>query len=178
MKLKHNKKRNTAFVYEVLINEFSKATMHDLQEKKQNALNILKTFFSKSTPLRKELEIYKSFEQLDNLDRDSIYESQTKIINLINKHFGHQSWDGFVREYKKMATINQAIFCDTNPKKQVFVEKKLIEILTTPKEVRKEPFPNINNLALKSFLSKFNKEYSQTLDENQKMLLNKITALN
>ena len=45
MKLKHNKKRNTAFVYEVLINEFSKATMHDLQEKKQNALNILKTFF-------------------------------------------------------------------------------------------------------------------------------------
>ena len=192
MKLKHNKKRNTAFVYEVLINEFSKATMHDLHEKKQNALNILKTFFSKSTPLRRELDIYRSFDQLDNLeqeivekiiseaknyalklDRDSIYESQTKIINLINRHFGHQSWDSFVREYKKMATINQVIFCDTNPKKQVFVERKLIEILTTSKETQKEPFPNINNLALKSFLNKFNKEYSQTLNESQKTLLNK-----
>jgi len=192
MKLKHNKKRNTAFVYQVLINEYSKATMYDLHEKKQSALNILKTFFSKDTPLRKELEIYKSFDQLDNLDQgiiekiiseaknyalrldhDNVYESQTKIINLINKHFGHQSWHSFVREYKKMATINQVVFCESNPKKQVFVEKKLIEILTTSKETEKEPFPNINNLALKSFLEKFNKEYSQALNENQKTLLNK-----
>ena len=37
MKMKHNKKRNTAFMYEVLIKELSKASMNNLQEKKEKS---------------------------------------------------------------------------------------------------------------------------------------------
>jgi len=192
MKLRHNKKRNTAFIYEVLIGELSKASMHSLQEKKQNVLNILKSFFSKNAPLREELEIYKSFDDLDNveektiekiisearncaanLDRAYIYENQTKIINLINKKLGPKSWESFIREYKKMATINQAVFSKASPKKQVFVEKKLVELLTDPEKIEKKPFPTINKLTLKTFLEKFNEQYSGTLNENQKSLLSK-----
>ena len=192
MKLRHNKKRNTAFVYEILINELSKASMHNLQERKQDILNILKSFFSKAGPLREELEIYKSFDDLSgleekiveriifearncafNLDHKNIYENQTKIINLINKKLGPESWDTFVREYKKMATINQAVFSKINPKKQVFVEKKLVELLTDPEKIEKKPFPTINKLTLKTFLEKFNEQYSGTLNENQKSLLSK-----
>lgn len=191
MKLKHNKKRNTAFIYEVLINEMSKATMHGLHEKKAAALDILKRHFCKNSVLREELEIYRSFEDLGGLDqqtlekiilearghaislnKDEIYNEQTKAINSINKQLGADSWDGFVKNYKKLATINQAVFAKSNPKKQVFVEQKLVKLLGE-QDKKSEPFPTINKLALKTFLDKFNQQYSDTLNESQKTLLSK-----
>jgi len=191
MKLKHNKKRNTAFVYEILINEMSKASMHSLQERRDTALKILKTYFSKNCLLREELEIYRSFEGLEDveeptlekiilearghaasLDKEEVYRQQSKVINLINKTLGPESWDGFVKDYKKLATVNQTVFTKSNPKKQVFVEQKLIKLLIEKKQ-KSEPFPTINKLALKTFLEKFNQQYSETLNENQKSLLGK-----
>ena len=38
---------------------------------------------------------------------------------------GQNSWDTFVTDYKKIATVNQVVFSKTNPKKQVFLEQKL-----------------------------------------------------
>jgi hypothetical protein len=191
MKLKHNKKRNTAFIYEVLINELSKADMQGMHERKQKIINTLKSFFSKGAPLKEELRIYNSLSDLVDveknivekiileaksqsaaLNREQVYLQQTRVINLINKELGLDVWNGFVREYKKIATINQTIFSKANPKKQVFLEQKLVQILTQPPTVKKA-FPSINKLALKSFVEKFNKEYSQTLNESQKTLLNK-----
>ena len=191
MKLKHNKKRNTAFIYEVLIKELSKASMHNLQEKKTEIINILKEFFVKGTPLKNELEIYRSFndlveadetvvqkiitearQQASALDHKKSYEVQTRVINLINKNLGQESWDTFVGDYKKMATVNQVIFSKTNPKKQVFLEQKLIRTLMGTK-TEKKSFPSINKLTLSVFLEKFNKEYGKTLNEHQKNLLNK-----
>jgi len=191
MKLKHNKKRNTAFIYEVLVKELSKASMHNLQERKIKIINILKDFFSKGRLLKEELGIYQSFDKLSEPDentiqkiisearyqasiinRKKIYDSQTKVINLINKNLGQESWDTFVRGYKKMATVNQAIFSKSNPKKQVFLEQKLVETLMASK-TEKKLFPNINKLTLSTFLKKFNNEYGETLNEHQKELLNK-----
>ena len=95
------------------------------------------------------------------------------MINLINKKLGSTVWNNFVNEYKRIATINQVVFSKTSPKKQVFVENKLVKLLTVSQEEEKKPFPNINKLALKTFLQRFNEQYSETLGENQKSLLNK-----
>ena len=46
MKFSHNKKRNTAFIYEMLIMEFSRASINKDETKKQNILSILKEYFS------------------------------------------------------------------------------------------------------------------------------------
>ena len=189
MKMKHNKKRNTAFIYEVLINELSKSSMNNLQERKHKIINILKSFFYKGSPLKEELEIYHSFNNLDGLEEktvqkiifeardqalrlnsDNVSRAKSKIINLINKDLGKNSWETFVKNYKKMATINQAIFIKTSPKKQVFLEQKLIDMSQTTAENKKQ-FPNVNKLALKKFLENFNSQYSG-LNENQKKLLN------
>lgn len=191
MKLNHNKKRNTAFTYEVLIKELSKASMHEQNERKNNIIKILKEFFSAGRPLKKELEIYNSFNELGDTDKDTIqkiiaesrrqaaqldtaliYETQTRMINTINKVVGRSCWDNFVKDYKKMATINQAVFRDLSPKKKVFVESKLVDLVSRKKE-EKKPFPTINKLAMKTFLDKFNQEYTSALNENQKTLLNK-----
>ena len=68
-----------------------------------------------------------------------------------------------------MATINQAIFQKTSPKNKVFLESKLIQMSQRVEE--KQPFPSVNKLTLKTFLEKFNEEYSDTLNENQKVLI-------
>ena len=189
--MKHNKKRNTAFIYEILIKELSKASMHKLEEKKNKIVNLLKMFFSKGMPLREELEIYQSLANLsgertttiekiisearsqsEKINRKLADEKKTKLINLINKQVGQDAWDTFVKDYKHMATINQAIFCKTNPKKQIFLEEKLIKLVEEGQN-KKQPFPVINKLTLNTFLEKFNKEYGDVLKESQKKLLNK-----
>ena len=189
MKFNHNKKRNTAFIYETLILEFSKASIKKEEERKQNILSILKEFFSKDKILKKDLEIYKSFEDIENLgsdllvkmlheakdqfiflNREAIFESQTNLINKVNKILSHSVWANFVPNYKKLATINQALSRTLNPKKQVLIEKKLINMLNED-TAQSKPFPNVNNLAVKTFIEKFNEQYSKKLNEQQKKLL-------
>ena len=193
MKFKHNKKRNTAFIYEGLIKELSKTALYESENKnrKNQVMSILKEFFSKGKILKKELEIYKSFNDLDGLDKNTVekliaeaksqrsklnkkeaFNTQTDLINKINKTIGPQFWNNFLTEFKKIATVNQVVFKDSPPKKQVLLEQKLVETLTGTKE-EKKPFPNVNNLAIKTFVERFNSEYSETLQENQKILLNK-----
>lgn len=193
MKFKHNKKRNTAFIYEGLIKELSKTALYESENeiRKNQVMSILKEFFSKGKVLKKELEIYKSFDDLSGLDKNTVekliteaknqrikldkkevFNTQTSLINKINKTIGPQFWNNFLTEFKKVATVNQVIFRNSPPKKQVLLEQKLVESLMRVKE-EKKPFPNINNLAIKTFVEKFNNEYSETLQENQKTLLNK-----
>jgi len=94
------------------------------------------------------------------------------LINKINKNFGFSTWNNFVSNYKKLATINQTLNKTLTPKKQVLVEKKLINLLTQH-DPEKKPFPNVNNLAVKTFIKKFNEEYDQILEHEQKKLLEK-----
>ena len=191
MKFNHNKKRNTAFIYETLILEFSKAVMHKRAERKEQIMSLLKEYFTRGSLLKEELEIYKSFDNLEeinqqlvekiileakkqfsSIDRKKIFDTQTKLISKINKNLGHDVWNNFVFEYKKMATINQVLSQTAGPKKQVMIEKKLLDNLL-PKKEKVETFPIVNNLAVKNFVKRFNKEYTGSLNESQKVFLNK-----
>ena len=60
MKAKHNKKRNTAFVYEALIREMSKAVLVGDKALQNKVLEILKKHFSEHSLLGKELGCYKA----------------------------------------------------------------------------------------------------------------------
>ena len=48
MKQRHNKKRNTAFLYETLIVELTKSSVRNDTNRKRNVIAILKEFFSKT----------------------------------------------------------------------------------------------------------------------------------
>tara|TARA_R110001583_G_scaffold43964_2_gene139660 strand:- start:1035 stop:1841 length:807 start_codon:yes stop_codon:yes gene_type:complete len=191
MKLNHNKKRNTIFIYEMLVKELSKASMHGITEKKQQILSIIKEAFSKEKLLRSELDIYKSFQEIEGLkkttvekmiaeskkrfsalDRKRVFDEQTVVISKINKALGASVWNTFITEFKKMATVNQILSENLAPKSQVLLEEKFLDNFLDAKKDKK-PFPNVNNLAVKNFVQKFNEEYSSSLNENQKKLLNK-----
>ena len=56
--MKHNKKRNTAFIYETLTRELTKAIVDKNAERKSTVLSIIKEGFSGESVLISELELY------------------------------------------------------------------------------------------------------------------------
>jgi|TARA_R100000008_G_scaffold86537_1_gene80051 hypothetical protein len=192
MKTKHNKKRNTAFLYEALVKELTKTFISNELDRRDKVLDILKEHFRKGSVLHKELELYKALTDSHNLSprvaermlsevkkvyfsfsKEEIFDEQTEVINKTNKTLGKSVFSNFVPNYKSLATISQ-IFSDAVPvKKRVVLEEGLIQNITAPKRVKKkENLVPIDNLVYKTFVDKFNKEYTGVLHEEQKTLLN------
>ena len=63
MKFKHNKKRNTALLYEYLVKELTRCVLKEDLNTKKKIISILKEFFQKDSVLAKELSIYKSISE-------------------------------------------------------------------------------------------------------------------
>ena len=189
MKLNHNKKRNTAFLYETLIAELTKSSLKNNKDLQETIIKILKEYFGKTKVLAKELKLYKEISELDgyernivtkiveeakkrreSLDDKDIFNEQTKLINKINKLVGKDVYDNFVPNYKSLASIYQ-IFNDSTPiKAKVILENNLISQLSKTKTVIEESAPKVSKAVYKIFTKKFNEKYGELL-ENQKTLL-------
>ena len=193
MRLKHNKKRNTAFVYEALVRELTKAVIKKDNNKKKKVVAIIKEFYSNDTELFKELRVYKSLYETSLLKRDTaeklifeakyeynslnksrIYKEQSRLIKNINTVLSSGIYSNFVPNYKTLASI-QSIFNNQNSiRDRVLLEEKLVEFLTLERE--KEDFnvkDPVDNLIYRSFVKRFNEKYNTQLNENQKTLLTK-----
>jgi hypothetical protein len=193
MKLKHNKKRNTAFVYETLVREVAKAVVKKDENKKNLIIKIIKEHFVPNSILAKELQLYRALEEtkgLDvytaerlikearidyhKLDQDDIFKSQTKLINIINKRLTSEVFSNFVPNYKNLATIAQVFGTDTNTKERVLLERKLLGGLVMKEGApsKSKNMPHIDGLVYKTFVKKFNEKYDKELLPEQKKLLN------
>lgn len=189
--MKHNKKRNTAFLYEVLLREGTKATL----EKDFNRLNVIKTFIVKAfhphTELGKELNLYKALlqEKIDKsiaekylqevkdrhsrINKQELFNEQSYLINRINKTLGAGVYNVFIPSYKNLATIAQ-IFNDSTPiKEKILLERAFLEESSVLKENKN--LKPIDNLVFTTFTKKFNEKYSSLLNE-QKDLLTKYVS--
>ena len=139
---KHNKKRNTAFIYEVLVREIIKQSINKNKEKRDIAISLVKESFKKDTEMRKELELYKTLMETNSLnervaeklmfevtkqhrqlDQEKIFKEQSKAISSINKNISKDVFNNFVPNYKSLATIAQIFGQSANPKTKVILEK-------------------------------------------------------
>lgn len=190
VKMKHNKKRNTAFLYEALVRQMTKSVLEGQEEEYSNILSTFKKFFSKGKPLSEELELYRtvlSCEQVkpelvgdiisesrrryDALDQSMIFQEQGKLISFINRKYGKDFYNSPVANYRNLATLD-AIFNKSTPiKTKVLLERNLVESLSLIKETQNHHELVGTNLLTSSFLKKFNEKYS-SLYEEQKCLLN------
>ena len=68
MKKRHNKKRNTAFVYEALVREATVAVLRKDTERHNKVVNILKKHFGGASLLKKEMECYRALYENQSLD--------------------------------------------------------------------------------------------------------------
>jgi len=198
MRLKHNKKRNTAFLYEVLTKEVAKAIVAKDLKKKDSILALMKEFFSKGKVLRQELELYKLLgeshgadlyfaerliqetkKEYDSLDKEKIFEAQSDIINMINKKFGSEIYKNFVPNYRNLATISQIFGTEIGVKHKVLLERTIIQgIVSKPEEVvESKNMPHIDDLVYRKVVENFNAKYGEELDENQKVLIGKYVTL-
>lgn len=192
MRLKHNKKRNTAFVYEALIRELTKSVVKNNKHKQNKIVSIMKEHFAQGTELSKELDVYKSIyetkdiekriaekiileakEKYSGLNKGSIFKEQSALISKINKTLSKNIFNNFIPNYKNIATV-YSIFQETLPiKDRVLLEENIVEQMSASVQARQEEQQPMDNIIYSTFVSKFNDEYSNRLNENQKELLTK-----
>ena len=151
---KHNKKRNTAFIYEALVREIVKQSVAKNNEKRNAAIQIMKEAFSPKTELRKELDLYKTLMENNSLqekiaekilietklqhnqiNQEQLFKEQSIAISKINKELSKSVFNNFVPNYKYLATISQIFGSTSNPKTKVLLESQIVEKLTSKKEV-------------------------------------------
>jgi hypothetical protein len=192
MKLKHNKKRNTAFIYESLVREMTKAIVEKNLELKDNIVSIIKEHFSKNSLLSKELKLYKTLcetyslesqtaeklvyeirKEHTTIDKVRLFTEQSVLIKKINSLLSNSVFSNFVPNYKSLATAYQIFNEETPIKKRVLLEQSLVEKISSKREKRQLEIKPINNLVYKSFVKKFNSEYAQKLISEQKELLSR-----
>ena len=194
MKAKHNKKRNTAFIFEALIREMATAMVHRDNEKKEQVSRVIQEHFKRGSTLDKELQCYRALheesgadnytaekiihrakQQYGSLDKKQIFKEQSAVISKINKTLGAGVFSNFVPNYRTFATISQ-IFSDKTPVKQkVLMERQILRIISKEKQKEEEVVP-VDNLVVKSFSQRYNDQYQYLLPEQKNLLAKYILA--
>jgi len=190
MRLKHNKKRNTAFVYEALVRELTESVVKNNRNKQNKVVSIIKDHFAGDSSLKEELELYKSIyetrdlekttaekimyqvkERYESLDKKKLFQEQSALINKINRTLTNKVYNNFVPNYKTIASV-YSIFQDALPvKDRVILEENIVDQMSSSAEIPAEVQQPIDSLTYNTFVNKFNEEYSTVLNEGQKNLL-------
>jgi len=199
MKLKHNKKRNSAFIYEALTRCLTESVVKKDHDRKAKTIAILKEFFHDGSILRTEVDLYNSIMETRGLDiplaERFIYESrkdynqlnleeifniQSSMIKKINMELGKDFFSVFTPNYKTYANISHVFNKKTPAKTRVILERKLVTSLISPPEAKQEEsFQHLDALTYKTYVNKFNEKYENDLLEEQKTLLTMyITSFN
>lgn len=191
MRLKHNKKRNTAFVYEALVRELTESVVKNNKNKQNKIVTIIREHFKSSSVLKEELELYRSIyetkqieektaekivlqvkEDHDSLDKKKLFQEQSALINKINRTLSNKVYNNFVPNYKTIASVYSILQDNLPVRDRVLLEENIIQQMSNTQEesVMKDQEP-IDNLTYNTFVKSFNKEYEDQLNESQKALL-------
>ena len=196
--MKHNKKRNTAFLYECLIKEITKAVVRKDGARKDTAISIVKEHFSKGMPLWEDLQMYKQLRETKGLDKElasryvlevkkdweslnrkDIFNQQTLLIKKINENLGADVFGNFVENYRNLATIGHFFNSSNETARNRLISEDRVKNLVMVKENKKKDkdILHVDKLTYKTFVTKFNETYQHTLRKEQRQLLtNYITS--
>jgi len=189
-KFKHNKKRNSAFLYEVLIQELTKAVLQKNQDLQNKTTALIKESFGGNSNLYLELKLYRAITNTEgvgvitaekiinevkvrhkDIDKKKLLSEQNKLIRQMKKIFSDDIFSNFVPNYKNMASIAQIFNQKTSIRSKILLENEMVGKMSLKED--KEQMVPIDNIVYKSFVKKFNNEYSVKLMTEQRILLNK-----
>ena len=189
MKVKHNKKRNTAFIFEALTREMTRAVVTSDNKTATSIRKIIKEHFHPGQILHQELDCYDAMatngldrhtaekilfhakQKHKDLDSDKIFQEQTAVIRAVNSTLGKSFFNTFVPNYKDYATLSSIFGNKVSLKTKVLLENQIIEKLTSELQQEEKP-QEVDNLVMSEFCSRFNTKYD-TLLESQRSLLQK-----
>ena len=196
--MKHNKKRNTAFLYEAITLWLTRQIVtSDVNQDITTAL--LKEHFHKGTPLFEELKLYQEVmnskgsnislvgrileevkKEYLHLDKRVIFNAQTRLLEAINKTYGDEVFSLYLANYRDLASVYQILNEKLTIKERATISQRLCESLSNVRDSRNEneeyviEESKIDNLTCKVFLESFNKEYAKGqifTEEQQNVLL-------
>jgi hypothetical protein len=192
--MKHNKKRNTAFIYETLSRELTKAIVDKNSKRKSKVVSLVKEHFNAGSVLTQELNLYKILLESEDIkpniaerllqetkfahaqiDNNAVFSAQSRIIAAINKNLGQTTWSNFVPNFKSLASVNAIFNTKMSIKKKVLFEQAIIEKMTSPGDAADE-LKTIDNITYHSFIKKFNSKYTGLLKEQKDLLNRYITS--
>ena len=194
--MKHNKKRNTAFIYETLSRELTKAIVDKDSNRKATVLAIIKEGFAGNTILAEELSLYKHLLETRNiqenlaerilqetkfayskLDSTEVFDAQSQMIAAINKQLGQDVWSNFVPNFKSLASINAIFNTKTPVKSKVLFEQAIVDSMSAEQPLTESgKMESLDNLTYNSFIKKFNEKYTTLLKEQKDLLNQYITS--
>ena len=191
MKIRHNKKRNTAFIYESLIKEATAAIIKNDKKTQNKVLSILRKHFAEGSVLHQHLGCYRSLYESDSLDQNTaekilreaklasrlldvhgLFVSQSDLIKDVNEDFSNDFYNTFVPNYKTLASIAQVFSHKTSPKNSVILENQILTHMTRKNQLNSTDSGKVDSVLMSTFVEKFNKKYDSGLLEEQKTLLN------
>ena len=189
-KFKHNKKRNTAFIYESLVIELTKAILEGDNQTQSKIKALIKESFAKNSSLLQDLRVYQAIvnttkveqktaekileeakKQKDKIDPKQLFNEQNNAISQINQFLRKNFFSNFVPNYKELASVSQIFNSSVPIKSRVLLEQEIINAMVAPEE--KEELLPVDSLTYKIFTENFNKQYGETLLDEQKILLEK-----
>jgi hypothetical protein len=189
---KHNKKRNTGFIYEALVREVVKQSLEEGANKRDVAVSLLKKHFNKKSLLYKDLIFYKTLAETKNtteklaskilketltmrnkLNKEELFKEQSHVISQINKNISKSVFSNFVPSYKFLASIGQLFNDDLKPKTKVLLEEQIVDNMISSDSSEKTEEIKINNSVINTFVKRFNNTYGDKLLAEQKTLINK-----
>jgi len=197
----HNKKRNTALLYEFLVRTVSAALVEGDKKTSATALKILRNFYKPGTQLYKEFRLFNSLVKTtvssDGVSTSILSEAKaaaalinvealdrekSQLIRSINHLIKNENfYDQPVNEYRTYATIQTllnewrkkpgTVDIDTVAK----YEQQLRDWLVTEKKEHShsitEDSPGTSRLLMKVMMKKLNEKYSSTLNSDQKEII-------
>lgn len=188
--MNHNKRRNTAFLYEALVRELTKSVVAKDEERKSAVMAVMKEFFNNNSILKQDLNLYKEIvetrgttkdaaekiigyvrKERERLSAEKLFEAQTRLINKIHNNLSEDVFSNFVPNYKALASVYQMFSPKTKIKNKVLMENVVVQYMSSlPQKINEEK--RINNATMRIFSSKFNNHYGELLEE-QRILLSK-----
>ena len=188
--MNHNKRRNTAFLYEALVRELTKSVVAKNEDRKTAVMAVIKEFFNNNTVLKKDLNLYREIvetrgttkdaaekiisyvrKERERLNTEKLFEEQTKLINKIHNNLSEDIFSNFVPNYKALASVYQMFSPNTKIKNKVLMENVVVQYMSSlPQQINEQR--KIDNATMRIFSSKFNNQYNDLLEE-QRVLLSK-----
>ena len=189
---KHNKKRNSALLYEMLVREAVKQSINKNKEQRDKIISTLKSGFGNNTEIGKELGLFKNLletkglsprmaekliqetkKEYKKLDTEKIFNEQSKLIKKMNKEISKEIFSNFIPNYRNIAVLSQIFGEDISIKRRVILEEGVLEFISSRAPANKKTKTSNAGLVVNKFIEKFNARYNDTLLEGQKVLLNK-----
>lgn len=187
---RHNKKRNTAFLFEALVKEMARCVLRKDGKRQTATAQIIKEHFTKGSALYEDLQLYRAISETKDVSEEVarrivfearrkssmlntrlVFKEQSDLIRKINMTLGTDVYANFVPNYKNLASIAQLFSDNTSVKKTVLLEDTLVESMLEKPQVEETKMEPIDNLVYKTFATKFNEQYSGKLSDEQREVL-------